>query len=76
METATPAESARTEDPGLSKAREAAEVVPAETVHRNEKRQPKIVQQTQSLRIFTFLLTECSFSFKLKISIDITKTIY
>ncbi|WP_394190295.1 hypothetical protein [Paenisporosarcina quisquiliarum] len=36
METATPAESARTEDPGLSKAREAAEVVPAESVRRNE----------------------------------------
>ena len=30
MEAATPAESARTEDPGLSFAREAAEVVPAE----------------------------------------------
>ena len=36
MEVATPAESARTEDPGLSNAREAAEVLPAESVHRNE----------------------------------------
>lgn len=36
MEAATPAESARTEDPGLSIAREAAEVVPAESVRRNE----------------------------------------
>ena len=36
METATPAESARTEDPRLSIAREAAEVVPAESVRRNE----------------------------------------
>ncbi len=36
MEVATPAESARTEDPGLSIAREAAEVLPAESVHRNE----------------------------------------
>ncbi len=35
METATLAESARTEDPGLSIAREAAEVVPAESVRRN-----------------------------------------
>ncbi len=35
METATPAETARTEDPGLSIAREAAEVVPAESVRRN-----------------------------------------
>ena len=35
METATPAELARTEDPGLSIAREAAEVVPAESVRRN-----------------------------------------
>jgi len=35
MEAATPAESARTEDPGLSIAREAAEVVPAESVRRN-----------------------------------------
>ncbi|WP_394190732.1 hypothetical protein [Paenisporosarcina quisquiliarum] len=31
MKAATPAESARTEDPGLSIAKEAAEVVPAET---------------------------------------------
>jgi len=30
-----PAESARTEDPGLSTAREAAEVLPAESVRRN-----------------------------------------
>jgi hypothetical protein len=36
MEAATPAESAQTEDPGLSIAREAAEVVPAESVRRNE----------------------------------------
>ena len=36
MKVATPAESARTEDPGLSSAREAAEVLPAESVHRNE----------------------------------------
>ena len=35
METATPAELARTEDPGLSIAKEAAEVVPAESVRRN-----------------------------------------
>jgi len=35
MEAATPAESARTEDPGLSIAKEAAEVVPAESVRRN-----------------------------------------
>ena len=35
MEAATPAESALTEDPGLSIAREAAEVVPAESVRRN-----------------------------------------
>ena len=35
MEAATPAESARTEDPGLSIAREAAEVVPVESVRRN-----------------------------------------
>ncbi len=36
MKVATPAEIARTEDPGLSIAREEAEVVPAESVHRNE----------------------------------------
>ncbi len=36
MEAATPAETARTEDPGLSFAKEAAEVVPAESVRRNE----------------------------------------
>ncbi len=35
MEVATPVETARTEDPGPSSAREAAEVVPAESVHRN-----------------------------------------
>ncbi len=35
MEAATPAESARTEDPGLSLAKEAAEVLPAESVRRN-----------------------------------------
>ena len=35
MKAATPAESARTEDPGLSIAKEAAEVVPAESVRRN-----------------------------------------
>ena len=35
MEVATPAESARTEDPGLSLAKEAAEVLPAESDHRN-----------------------------------------
>ena len=35
MQAATPAESARTEDPGLSIAREAAEVLPAESVRRN-----------------------------------------
>ncbi len=35
MEAATPAESARTEDPGLSNAREAAEVLPAESVRHN-----------------------------------------
>ena len=35
MEAATPAEIARTEDPGLSIAREAAEVVPAESDLRN-----------------------------------------
>ena len=35
MEAATPAESARTEDPGLSIAKEAAEVGPAESVRRN-----------------------------------------
>ncbi len=35
MEVATPAELARTEDPGLSIAREAAEVLPAESVHSN-----------------------------------------
>ena len=33
MEAATPAESARTEDPGLSIAREAAKTVPPESVH-------------------------------------------
>jgi len=32
MEAATPAELARTEDPGLSHAKEAAEVLPAESV--------------------------------------------
>jgi len=37
METATPAESARTEDPATSGASEAAEAVPAESVRRNEK---------------------------------------
>ncbi len=36
MEAATPAESARTEDPGLSLAKGAAEVVPAESVRCNE----------------------------------------
>ena len=36
MEAATPAESARTEDPGLSDAREAAEVLPAESARHNE----------------------------------------
>lgn len=36
MQAATPAETARTEDPGLSIAREAAEEVPAESVRRNE----------------------------------------
>ncbi len=35
MEVATPAETARAEDPGLSVAKEAAEVLPAESVHRN-----------------------------------------
>ena len=35
MEAATPAESARTEDPGLSIAKEAVEVVPAESVRSN-----------------------------------------
>jgi hypothetical protein len=35
VKAATPAESARTEDPGLSIAREAAEVVPAESVCHN-----------------------------------------
>ena len=35
MEASTPAESVRTEDPGPSIAREAAEVVPAESVRRN-----------------------------------------
>ena len=35
MEATTPAESARTEDPGLSIAREAAEVLPAESVRSN-----------------------------------------
>ena len=35
MEAATPAELARTEDPGLSIAREAAEVLPAESVRSN-----------------------------------------
>ena len=36
MEAATPAESAQTEDPALSIAKEAAEVVPAESASRNE----------------------------------------
>ena len=36
MEAATPAGTARAEDPGLSAAREAAEAVPAESVRRNE----------------------------------------
>jgi len=36
MDAATPAEFARTEDPGLSFAREAAEVLPAESVRSNE----------------------------------------
>jgi len=35
METATPAETTRTEDPGLSFAKEAAEDLPAESVRRN-----------------------------------------
>ncbi len=35
METATPAEIARAEDPGLSAAKEAAEAVSAESVRRN-----------------------------------------
>ena len=39
MEAATPAETARTEDPGLSIAKEAAEVVPAESVRCNENQQ-------------------------------------
>ena len=39
MEATTPAESARTEDPGLSIAREAAEVLPAESVRRNGNQQ-------------------------------------
>ena len=39
MEAATPAESARTEDPGLSLAKEAAEVVPAESVRCKENQQ-------------------------------------
>jgi len=36
MEAATPTESARTEDPGLSIAREAAEVLPVESFRSNE----------------------------------------
>ncbi|WP_274625452.1 hypothetical protein [Planococcus sp. A6] len=36
MEAATPAGTARAEDPGLSAAREATEAVPAESVRRNE----------------------------------------
>ena len=39
MEAATPAESARNEDPGLSLAKEAAEVVPAESVRCNGNQQ-------------------------------------
>ena len=35
MEAATPADLARTEDPGLSIAKEAAEVLPAESVRSN-----------------------------------------
>jgi len=35
MEAATPTGTAQTEDPGLSVAKEAAEVVPAESVRRN-----------------------------------------
>ncbi|WP_186008781.1 hypothetical protein [Planococcus maritimus] len=35
METATPAETARVEDPGLSVAKEAAEAVSTESVRRN-----------------------------------------
>ena len=49
MEAATPAESARTEDPGLSKAREAAEVLPAESVRCNENQHPAFT----TLTIFT-----------------------
>lgn len=35
MKAATPAGTVRTEDPGLSNAKEAAEAVPAESVRRN-----------------------------------------
>ncbi len=49
MEEATPAEKARTEDPGLSNAREAAEVVPAESVRRNEN------QALQKILLMTFV---------------------
>ena len=49
MEATTPAESARTEDPGLSIAREAAEVLPAESVRCNGNQRICLHTKTSSL---------------------------
>ncbi len=55
MEAATPAESARTEDPGLSIAKEAAEVVPAESVRRNGNQHLLNVCSLQKKKSLSFL---------------------
>ncbi|GEN83769.1 hypothetical protein SLU01_20810 [Sporosarcina luteola] len=46
---ATPAGTARAEDPGLSKAKEAAEVVPAESV-RLERKSTRVVSTYKDFR--------------------------
>ena len=56
MEAATPAESARTEDPGLSVAKEAAEVLPAESVRCNGNHHSYYFSTRKGIQLFGYPL--------------------